>query len=88
MNKHGYRNISSRAEFEKGSNFNRVFNTGPVEGKYVTRYDFTDWGSQGNWGMPGETRYFIKPLEDLLGASEKMSKPIMKDRKPTGYVGW
>lgn len=88
MDKHGYKNISSRNEFEKNSKTNGKVNYGPVEGKHITRYDFVDWGSQGNWGMPGETRYEVKDLKDLIGAGDKMSKPIMKDRKPTGYVGW
>lgn len=84
MEKHGYKNISSRNEFEKG--FKASFK--PIDTKHITKYNFTDWVSQGHFGMPGQTRYFIKELDDLIGASDKMLKPIMKERDPKGYVGW
>jgi len=88
MGKHGYKNISSRNEFEKASKKDGKFNYGPPGKKHLTEYDFIDWATQGDWGMPGQTRYFVKPIEDLLKASDKMSKPIMKKRDPKGYVGW
>ena len=84
MEKYGYKNISSRNEFEKGSKIN----FGPVDTKHLSKYDFIDWSSQGNFGMPGQTRYDIKDVNALLGAQENASKLIIKERKPKGYVGW
>jgi lambda family phage minor tail protein L len=50
--------------------------------------NFVDFTSQGDFGMPGQTRYFVKTVDDLVKASEKTSKPLIKERKPKGYVGW
>lgn len=88
MEKYGYKNISSRREFEKASKSNGKFNISSPQAKNLTNYDFVDWGTQGNWGMPGQTRYFVKEVGDLVNANDKMSKPIMAERKPKGYVGW
>lgn len=88
MEKYGYKNISSRQEFEKASKKDGKFNYGPPSKKNLTNYDFVDWTTQGNWGMPGQTRYFVKGIEDLFGASDKMSKSVKGERKPKGYVGW
>jgi hypothetical protein len=89
MEKYGYKNISSRNEFEKATNNNGRFNDpGPVKGKELTNYDFVDLKSKGHWGMPGQTRHYVKPIEDLLKANDKMNKPVMADRKPKGYVAW
>jgi hypothetical protein len=38
--------------------------------------------------MPGQTRYFVKDIDSLVKAHEFSSKPVMKERKPKGYVGW
>ena len=88
MEKYGYRNISSRDEFEKASKKGGKINYGPPEKKHLTNYDFIDWGTQGDWGMPGQTRYFVKTIDDLIGASSKASTSIENKRKPKGYVGW
>lgn len=88
MNKYGYKNISSRNEFEKATKNNGRVNQGPVIGDDLTTYGFVDLGKKGNWGMPGQTRYYVKSIEDLIGASDKMSVPILRERKPKGYVGW
>lgn len=88
MEKYGYKNISSRTEFEKASKSNGKFNTPIPQNKNLTIYNFVDWTTQGDWGMPGQTRYFVKDVEDLVKASEKMTKPITGKRKPNGYVGW
>ena len=88
MDKYGYANISSRNEFEKSAKNNGKINYGPVGKKHLTNYDFIDWTTQGNWGMPGQTRYFVKTAEDLIKASDKMNQPVTKERDPKGYVGW
>lgn len=88
MQKYGYKNISSRNEFEKSSKNGGKFNFGPPEMKHLTNYDFVNFTSQGDFGMPGETRYSVKTLDDLIKAGEKSSKPVIKKRNPKGYVGW
>jgi hypothetical protein len=88
MEKYGYKNISSRNEFEKASKNNGRINYGPVKGKNLTTYDFIDWTTQGNFGMPGQTRYFVKNVEDLTKANDKASSAVISERKPKGYVGW
>lgn len=88
MEKYGYRNISSRKEFEKASDNNGKFAPVTHEMKNITHYDFVDWGKQGHWGMPGQTNYSVKELDSLLTASDNASKEIIKERKPKGYVAW
>jgi hypothetical protein len=88
MEKYGYKNISSRDEFEKASKKDTQIPNKPVEHKHLTNYDFIDITSNGKWGMPGQTRYFVKDIDSLVKAHEYSSKPVMKERKPKGYVGW
>lgn len=88
MEKYGYKNISSRNEFEKATKNNGRVNHSPVAGDELTTYDFVDLNKKGDWGMPGQTRYYVKTIDDLITASDKMSKSITKERKPKGYVGW
>lgn len=89
MEKYGYKNISSRNEFEKAtSNNGRFNNTGPVQGKELTNYGFVDLNAKGNWGMPGQTRYYVKPIEDLVKANDNVSKTVIAERKPKGFVAW
>jgi hypothetical protein len=88
MEKYGYKNISSRNEFEKATHNDGRVNHGPVVGDELTTYDFVDLKKKGDWGMPGQTRYYVKNIDDLLKAGDKMSKPIMAERKPKGYVAW
>jgi hypothetical protein len=88
MEKYGYKNISSRDEFEKASKKDTQIPNKPVEHKHLTNYDFIDITSNGKWGMPGQTRYFVKDIDSLVKAHEFSSKPVMKERKPKGYVGW
>lgn len=88
MEKYGYKNISSRQEFEKASKNDGKFENKPVDSKHLTNYDFIDWASQGNWGMPGQTRYFVRQFDDLRGAEEKVGKIVTGERKPKGYVAW
>ena len=38
--------------------------------------------------MPGQTRYYVKTIDDLINANGKMSSTITNERKPKGYVGW
>jgi len=88
MEKYGYKNISSRDEFEKASKKDTQIPNKPVEHKHLTNYDFIDITSNGKWGMPGQTRYFVKDIDSLVKAHEFSSKPVMKERKPKLYVGW
>jgi hypothetical protein len=88
MEKYGYKNISSRNEFEKATKNDGRVNQSPVVGDELTTYGFVDLKKKGDWGMPGQTRYYVKTVEDLLTASDKMSKAITSERKPKGYVGW
>ena len=88
MEKYGYKNISSRDEFEKASKKDTQIPNKPVEHKHLTNYDFIDITSNGKWGMPGQTRYFVKDIDSLVKAHEFSSNPVMKERKPKGYVGW
>jgi hypothetical protein len=89
MEKYGYKNISSRNEFEKATkNDGRFGGHTPVVGDELTTYDFVDLKAKGDWGMPGQTRYYVKPIEDLLKANDKMHHPVMAVRKPKGYVAW
>jgi hypothetical protein len=88
MEKYGYKNISSKNEFEKATKNNGRVNHNPVVGDELTNYDFVDIKKKGDWGMPGQTRYYIKTMEDLIKANEKMSKSIISERKPKGYVAW
>lgn len=88
MEKYGYKNISSRNEFENATKNGGRFNYGPVQGEELTTYDFVDINKKGNWGMPGQTRYYVKTIDDLIKANEKTSKTIEKKRNPNGYVGW
>lgn len=88
MEKYGYKNISSRSEFEKASKNDGKFNVITPETKNITNYGFVDWSTQGNFGMPGQTRYNIKTVDDMLNAGSKASEEINNERKPKGYVGW
>lgn len=88
MEKYGYKNISSKNEFEKASKKNTGANYSTSAVDNLTTYGFVDLNKKGDWGMPGETRYYVKNIEDLINASDKMNKPIMGERKPKGYVGW
>jgi hypothetical protein len=88
MEKYGYKNISSSSEFEKASKNDGKFQLISPEMKHLTNSNFVKWTEEGNFGMPGQTRYEIKSIEDLLHAGENASKGILKERNPNGYVGW
>ena len=59
-----------------------------VEGDELTTYGFVDLKKKGDWGMPGQTRHYVKTVDDLINANSKMSKEINNKRKPKGYVAW
>ena len=88
MEKYGYKNISSKNEFEKASKNDGRVNQGPVVGDELTTYGFVDLKKKGDWGMPGQTRYYVKTVDDLIKANDKMTKTISSERKPKGYVAW
>jgi len=74
MEKYGYKNISSKNEFEQSSKKEGKHNFSYDSSKHVAYQGFINWGDQNNWGVPGQTKYIIKTLEDLLGAREKVSE--------------
>ena len=88
MEKYGYKNISDRNGFEEASKRDTQIPNNPVATTNLTNYDFIDWSTKGNFGMPGQTRYFVKEVDDLIKAGDKVSNPIMSERDPKGYVGW
>jgi len=88
MEKYGYKNISSRNEFEKAAKGDGRINHNTVTNDELTNYDFIDIKKKGDWGMPGQTRYYIKTIEDLIKANDKMSGTVTNQRKPKGYVAW
>ena len=88
MEKYGYKNISSRNEFEKASKRDGRVDDGLVEGEELTIYDFVDLKKKRDWGMPGQTRQYVKTIEDLVKANDKMSKAITNQTKPKAYVAW
>jgi hypothetical protein len=88
MEKYGYKNISNRDEFQKSTAEDRGINYGPSDNSHFTEGGFIDFSKQGDWGMPGETRYFVKGFDSLSNASDNVSKAVMGERKPSGYVGW
>jgi hypothetical protein len=74
MEKYGYKNISSRSEFEKASNNDGKFNVITPETENITNYGFVDWSTQGDFGMPGQTKYNVKSIDDLINAGTNVSK--------------
>jgi len=78
MEKYGYKNISSRNEFEQSASAEGKHQFSYNSGKFISNYDFIDWGSQGRWGVPGQTRYTIKTANDLIGANSEVSKIVEK----------
>lgn len=88
MEKYGYKNISSKNEFERAAKGDGRVNPGPVGEDELTTYGFVDLKKKGDWGMPGQTRHYVKTVDDLINANSKMSKQIDKKRKPKGYVAW
>lgn len=74
MEKYGYKNISSRSEFEKASNNDGKFDVITSETKNITNYGFVDWSTQGDFGVPGQTKYNVKSMDDLINAGTNVSK--------------
>ena len=74
MKKYGYKIISSRNEFEKSSEKQGKHDFSYNSSKHVTYQGFINWGDQTEWGVPGQTKYRVKTLEDLLGAGERVSR--------------
>jgi len=74
MEKYGYKNISSRNEFEKhaaeSGNHQFSYNSTP----HITNYGFINWGEQKDWGVPGQTLYNVKTMDELIKAHEAVSK--------------
>ena len=73
MKKYGYKNISSMNEFEQSSNNDGKHEFSYNSSKHIEYNDFVNWGNQNKWGMPGQTEYRIKTLEQLLKAGDKVS---------------
>ncbi len=73
MKKYGYRNIEHRNEFQQHSEKLGKHEFSYDSGKFITHYDFIDWGKQQTLGVPGQSHYYIKTLEDLLNANSIVS---------------
>lgn len=73
MKKYGYKNISGMNDFEKHSQKNGDHEFTYNSGNHITHQGFINWGEQNNWGLPGQTKYKVKELNDLIKAAEKVS---------------
>jgi len=76
MEKYGYKNISNMDEFQKHSENNGNHNFSYNSGNHITHQGFINWGEQNQWGSPGQTKYDVKTVDALLGAAEKVSRPV------------
>ena len=73
MEKYGYKNISSMDEFEQSSSKEGKHDFSYNSGNHITHQGFINWGEQKDWGVPGQTTYSVKTVDDLLGAGDKVS---------------
>lgn len=73
MEKYGYKNISSMDEFSKSAEKEGNHEFSYHSGGHVTYNNFIKWGDQNQWGLPGQTRYDVKTVDDLLNAGQKVS---------------
>ena len=73
MEKYGYKNISNRNEMEQNAKKFGKHTFSYNSGDYVTNYNFIDWSKQNPCGMPGQTKYYVKTVEELLKANEIVS---------------
>ena len=73
MEKYGYKNISSMDDFAKSSAKDGNHEFPYKSWDHVTHNDFIKWGDQNQWGVPGQTRYDVKTVDDLLNAGQKVS---------------
>ena len=73
MEKYGYKNITSRNEFEKSSENEGHHDFSYNSGKHITHQGFINWGEQKDWGVPGQTVYTVNTVDDLLKANEIVS---------------
>ena len=80
MEKYGYKNISHRNEFEEHTKKMGKYQFSYNSGKYITHFDFINWGDQQPCGMPGQTHYYVKTLDDLLNANAVVSGTHIKEK--------
>ena len=73
MEKYGYKNISSRDEFEQASSKEGHHDFSYNSRNHITHQGFINWGEQKNWGVPGQSIYTVKTVDDLLKANEIVS---------------
>ena len=75
MKKYGYKNISHMDSFLKSDK--NDFKNDPVMTKdeHYGNHNMVDWGKQGDWGVPGQTHYRLKTIDELIKANE-FSKDI------------
>ena len=60
-------------DFEKHSQNNGNHEFSYNSGRHITQHGFINWGDQNNWGSPGQSKYTVKTVDDLLGAANKVS---------------
>jgi len=80
MEKYGYKNISHRNEFEQNTEKLGKHQFSYNSGKYITHYNFINWGDQQKSGMPGQSNYTVKTLDVLLNAGAIVSGQDIKKK--------
>ena len=74
MEKYGYKNISTRSEFEQASAKDGSHSFSYNSGEHIGNYGFINWGDQNQWGSPGQSKYSVKTVDQLLNAGKTVSE--------------
>lgn len=70
MKKYGYKNISTMDDFDKSTRNGGKHEPNMTQEKHYGNNGMVDWSKQGTWGVPGQTQYKLKTIEELLKANE------------------
>jgi len=85
IKKYGYNSIEDKKGIQDAA---RKDKGAPQEQGSPEEEGFVKWSDQKDWGIPGETLNNIMGFEAFMGKATDVNKVIMKDRKPTKFVGW